>query len=84
MLKSKEEERIKEKSKEKSTAVAVARAVASRRQNGRKRTVFVQAEQKRDQDGQTATVKDVGAEHTVFRAKYEQSNENPKGSVTTR
>ena len=65
---------------EKSTA-AVA-AVAARRQNGSERTVLVKAEQKRDDDRQSAATKRVRAEEPVFRAENKQSNQNPKGRIT--
>lgn len=38
-------------------AVAAIAAVARRRQNGRERTVFIKAVQKRDEDGQSAATK---------------------------
>lgn len=65
---------------EKSTA-AVA-AVARRRQDRSERAVFVKAEQKRDDDGQSTAAKHVRAEEPVFRAENKQSNQNPKGRVT--
>lgn len=69
----------KEKKGEKSTAVA---AVARRRQDRSECAVFVKAEQKRDDDRQSAAAKHVRAEEPVFRAENKQSNQNPKGRIT--
>ncbi len=49
----------------------------------RESAVFIQAEEQSDKNGKPATAKQVGAEDTVLRAEYEQSNENPKGYVIT-
>ena len=68
------------KRREQSTA-AVA-AVAGRRQDGSERAVFVKAEQKRDDDGQSTAVKHVRAEEPVFRAENKQRDQNPKGRIT--
>ena len=62
-------------------ATTTAVTVASGRQNGRQRAVFVKAIQKCNHDRQTATAKYVGAEEAVLRAEDKQSNENPKGGV---
>ena len=67
-----------------STAAATAIATARRGQDGSERSVFIKAEQKRDDDGKTAAAERVGAENPVFRAEYKQSDKDPKGSITTR
>ena len=51
------------------TVLAVMVAVARRGQQRSKRSVFVKAEQKRDDDGESAAAENVGAERTVFRAE---------------
>jgi hypothetical protein len=71
-----------EKGRKNLMAAAVAIAVARGRQNSRQRAVFVQAVQKSDKYGKSATAKQAGTEHAVFRPKYKQSDENPKGYVT--
>ena len=68
--------------KEKSLATAVAVTVTRRCQDGRKRAVFIKAEQQRDDDGQSAAAEDVGTEHSVLRAENEQCDKDPKGNVT--
>ena len=60
------------------TATAAARRGEQRRQ----RTVFIKAEEERDNNRQTTAVKKICAESTVFRADYKQSNKNPKGYVS--
>ena len=60
-----------------------ATASARRCENRRERSVFVKAEKESDQNRQTATVENVGAENTVFRAEYKQCNKYPKGYVVT-
>ena len=57
-------------------------AVARRRQNRRERAVFIQAVQKRNDDGKRATAQNVRTENPVFRAEYKQSDKDPKGYVT--
>ena len=65
----------KKENEKSSTAIAITVAVATaltrRRQDSGKRTVFIQAVQKRDENGQAATAKYVRAEHSVFRAKHD-------------
>ncbi len=73
--------KVRRKKEKKSTAVARTATVARRRQNGGKRSVFIQTEKQGDKDGQTATAENIRAENSVFRAEYEQSDENPKGGV---
>ena len=68
--------------KEKTLRLASAAAMARRRQDGGKCAVFIKAEQQSGDDGKPATVKDIRAERTVFRAEHEQSDKNPKGVVT--
>ena len=60
----------------------VAFAAALRRQNRGKCSVFIKAEQQRDNDGQSAATENVRAENPVFRAENEQSDKNPKGHIT--
>ena len=67
-----------EKGEKLTTATASARRGKQRRQG----TVFVEAEEKSDDDRQAASVKDARAERAVFRAKNKQSNKNPKGYVS--
>lgn len=67
----------------KGSAAATATAVAGRGQNAGKRTVFIKAEKKGDNDGKTATAKHVRAEETVLRAKDKKRDKNPKGYVIT-
>lgn len=71
-----------DKEKSLATAVAVAVTVTRRRQDGRKRAVFIKAEQQRDDDGQSAAAEDVGTEHSILRAENEQCDKDPKGNVT--
>ena len=52
-------------------ATAFAITVARRRQDGRKRTVSVKAEQKSRDNGKTATVENAGANGTVLRTENE-------------
>ena len=62
-------------------ATTVAGATAGGGKKGSERSVFVQAEEERQNNGQTATAEYVRAERAVFRTEYKQSNENPKGKV---
>ena len=68
-LERKNYERDKEKKSIVAAAVAVMVAVARRSQQRSKRSIFVKAEQKRDDDGESAAAENVGAERTVFRAE---------------
>ena len=67
---------------EKGEKLTTATASARRGKQRRQRTVFVEAEEKSDDDRQAASVKDARAERAVFRAKNKQSNKNPKGYVS--
>ena len=60
----------------------VAFAAALRGQNRSERSVFIKAEQQRDDDRQSAAAENVRAENPVFRSKNEQSDKNPKGHIT--
>ncbi len=62
-------------------AVRAAVAAAGRRKDSGERSVFIQTEKQRDNDGQTAAAKNVRAEKAVFRAEHEQRNKNPKGAI---
>ena len=61
--------------------VATAMA-AGRSENGRERTVFIQAVQKRNHDRKSATAKNTFAEDPVFRPENKERNQNPKGGVS--
>ena len=63
------------------SAATAATAVARRREDRCKRTVFIQTEKQGDNNGKSAAVKDVGTEEAVLRTEDEQSNENPKSGV---
>ena len=45
--------------------------------------LFVQTEQEREDNRQSATAEDVRTEETVFRAENKQCDQNPKGDVVT-
>jgi hypothetical protein len=60
------------------TATAAARRGKQRRQ----RTVFIKAEEERDNNRQPTAVKDICAKSTVFRTDYKQSDKNPKGYIS--
>ena len=61
----------KEIEKKSIPTTALAITVARRRQDGRKRTVSVKAEQKGDDDGKTTTVEKTGANCAVLRTENE-------------
>ena len=61
----------------------MAMAAARRGEDRRERSVFVKTEKKSNQNRQTTTAENVGAENAVFRAKYKQCNKYPKGYVVT-
>ena len=47
----------------------MAAAVARRGEQGSERAVFVETEEKRQNDGQSASAEQVGTEETVFRTE---------------
>lgn len=57
--------------RKKELATAVAAAVARRCQQSGKGSVFVQTEQKCDDNGEPAAAENIRAETAVFRAEYE-------------
>ena len=59
-------------------------AAAVGRKKGRKRAVLVKAVQQCDDDGKTATVQNVRAEHSVLTAENKKRNQDPKSRVTLR
>ncbi len=66
------------------TATAAVTMTGTRRRQDRgKRSVFIETEKKSQQNRQTATAENVGAENAVFRAEYKQRNKYPKGYVVT-
>ena len=62
----------------------MAMAAARRGENRRERSVFVKTEKKSNQNRQTTTAENVGAENAVFRAEYKQCNKYPKGDIPLR
>lgn len=76
---------IKEKKRLRKSAAGIA--VATTVMGGEdcaKRSVFIKAIQKRDNDGKSTAAQYVRAEAAVLRAEYEQRYEDPKGRVTLR
>ena len=71
------------KKRRKNLTARVATAVARGSQNCGKRTVFIQAEEKRYDNRQATTAENIRIAVSVFRTKYEQSDKYPKGNFVT-
>jgi hypothetical protein len=63
-------------------AAILAAAVGG--ENIGQRSVFVQAIQKRDDDGKSTAIQHVRAENPVLTTEHEKRNQNPESRITLR
>ena len=72
---------VKEKEKrwKRANLTAATTATARRGKQRGKRSIFVKAEEKGDDDGKSTTAKYIRAETTILCTENKQCNKNPKG-----